>query len=125
MEILLLKKTKNTDLSIGQKVAYMDKEGQYTLNSKISRCDGEGINTYYELEGVVGIYLAEELKLIKPSQKSVKVIFEDQANNYTTSVSNTASDESLKRYFINQRFNISNYPNEVMRTCINIEINNN
>ena len=54
--------------------------------------------------------------------KTVKVIFADPDYNYTTSVSDTATDESLKDYFINTFFNMGIFPEEKMMKCINIEI---
>lgn len=58
------------------------------------------------------------------TNKSVKVIFANPKYNYTTSVSNTATDESLKNYFINTPFDMGAFPREDFQTCIGIEINN-
>lgn len=64
----------------------------------------------------------EQLKEIK---NAVKVFFANSSYNYTTSVSNTATKESLQRYFVGQRFNVTNYPNENMQVCTGIEFINN
>lgn len=127
MNILINKKTKDADLKIGMQVCYCDISGAYSKLGVITDTyKDKGGFIEYIINTSFGSYLASELKLIeKPVNKSVKVIFEDESDNYTTSVSATATDEGLKRYFINQRFNVSNYPNEIMRKCINIEINNN
>ncbi len=54
--------------------------------------------------------------------KSVKVIFEDQKHNYTTSVNGYCSESTLKDYFIGKMFDVGVFPEGKMRECINIEI---
>jgi hypothetical protein len=65
MEVLLFKKTKDSDLEIGQKICYKDQGGNY---SKIGF-----ITDWIMIDGVLnfiintsfGSYTADELKLIK------------------------------------------------------------
>lgn len=54
--------------------------------------------------------------------KTIKVIFKDPEYNYKTSVSATATKESIKAYFIGQYFNLGAYPTENMQQCISVEI---
>lgn len=54
--------------------------------------------------------------------KTVKVIFANPEYNYKTSVSATATEESIKKYFIGQYFNLGIFPTEDIQQCINIEI---
>lgn len=58
---------------------------------------------------------------------SVKVLFKNPLNNYTTSVSENTTEESAKEYFIGTWFNTSIFSDdEDMQQCIGIEfINNN
>lgn len=68
MTTLLFKKTTDADLSEGQKVAYKDKAGEYTLTAKID-------NIYFDADGtalykVAGAsYMADELKIIDEGNK--------------------------------------------------------
>ena len=52
---------------------------------------------------------------------SVKVIFNNKENNYTTSVSINTTNESAKKYFVGTSFNIACYPYEIFKKCIAIE----
>lgn len=69
MEILSFKKTTDADLSKGQKVAYKDKAGEYTLTAVIDNIytDQDG-TTLYQMN-VGASYMADELKLIKEDNK--------------------------------------------------------
>jgi len=51
----------------------------------------------------------------------VKVIFKNPEYNYSTSVNPAASEESLRKYFIGNHFNMGPYPLENFHTCIDIE----
>jgi len=55
--------------------------------------------------------------------KSVKVIFENPAHNYTTAVNPKTTDEQNRRYFVGQCFNVASYPGENMQKCVDIQIN--
>jgi hypothetical protein len=55
---------------------------------------------------------------------SVKVIFDNKENNYTTSVSSKTTKESAKKYFVGTSFNIAPYPYEIFEECISIEFIN-
>jgi hypothetical protein len=56
---------------------------------------------------------------------SVKVKFSDKSNNYWTSVSEKATKESCKAYFVGQIFNVGIYPVEDLQECIGIEFRDN
>lgn len=56
---------------------------------------------------------------------SVKVFFEDSANNYETSVSSQTTEDSAKKYFVGSRFNVGCYPVEDMQKCTGIEFTDN
>jgi hypothetical protein len=55
---------------------------------------------------------------------SVKVIFNNPENNYTTSVSSNTTKESAEKYFVGTSFNIASYPYEMLKECIAIEFIN-
>jgi len=57
--------------------------------------------------------------------KSVKVMFKNNALNYTTSVSAQSTLESVTIYFVGTWFDMGVYPNENLEECIKIEFNNN
>lgn len=54
--------------------------------------------------------------------KAVKVMFANPAHNYITSINPQSHEYDLKRYFIGERFNVSNYPNEIMEVCTGIQL---
>ena len=56
---------------------------------------------------------------------SVKVKFADKSKNYWTSVSEKATKESCKKYFVGKVFNVGIYPKEDMQKCIGIEFKDN
>jgi len=65
MKVLLFKKTKDTDLSIGQKVCYKDLHGAYTNTGTITDIiEQDGVKLYL-LNTAMGAYMADELKIIK------------------------------------------------------------
>jgi hypothetical protein len=51
----------------------------------------------------------------------VKVIFSDPQYNYTTDVSDQATEQSCIAYFVGESFNVAAFPAENMQTCIGIE----
>ena len=56
--------------------------------------------------------------------KTVNIIFSNPQFNYKTSVSEKATAESIKDYFVDKYFNVGVYPIENMQKCINVEIVN-
>lgn len=65
MEILLFKKTKDSDLKVGMKVCYSDLNGAYTNTGDITDIiEQDGVKLYL-INTSMGAYMAEELKLIK------------------------------------------------------------
>ena len=54
--------------------------------------------------------------------KTVKVIFADSKYNYSTSVSEASTEDSLRRYFVGSRLNMGSYPIEDMQVCTDIEL---
>lgn len=65
MEILLFKKTADTDLHIGLKVCYKDQNGFYTKIGVITDTYEQDGITLYLINTSFGSYAANELKLIK------------------------------------------------------------
>ncbi|MDA3781153.1 MAG: hypothetical protein PF487_13150 [Bacteroidales bacterium] len=65
MEILLLKKTKDSDLKIGLQVCYKDLQGGYSKLGTITDTYVHLRFTHYIINTSFGAYLADELKLIK------------------------------------------------------------
>jgi len=53
---------------------------------------------------------------------AIKVIFKNPIYNYVTSVNPKATEEELKKYFVNTVFNLGNYPSENPQKCTKIEI---
>lgn len=65
MEILLFKKTKDSDLKVGLQVCYLDPQGAYTNLGVITDIvEQDGVKLYL-INTSMGAYMAEELKLIK------------------------------------------------------------
>ena len=65
MKVLLFKKTKDADLSIGQEVCYQDLHGSYTNTGTITDIiEQDGVKLYL-LNTAMGAYMADELKLVK------------------------------------------------------------
>jgi hypothetical protein len=56
--------------------------------------------------------------------QEVRIMFEDDVYNYTTSVNGERTEEEIKKYFVGKYFNMGVYPNENMQQCTNIKINN-
>ena len=52
--------------------------------------------------------------------KSVKVIFENSKYNYTTSVSDAATEKTAREYFIGKLINVGVYPKELLKRCKDI-----
>ena len=65
MEILLFKKTQDSDLHIGLKVCYKDLEGNYTKLGVITDTYEQDGVILYLINTSMGSYAANELKLIK------------------------------------------------------------
>lgn len=51
----------------------------------------------------------------------VDVIFKDSQYNYSTSLSKQSTEESSRKYFVGQMFNVGAYPKEIMRECVDIK----
>jgi len=65
MEILLYKKTKDSDLKVGLQVCYQALNGAYTKLGNITDIiEQDGVKLYL-LNTAMGAYMADELKLIK------------------------------------------------------------
>lgn len=65
MEILLFKKTKDSDLKVGLQVCYPNQYGGYSKLGNITDIiEQDGVKLYL-LNTSMGAYMAEELKLIK------------------------------------------------------------
>lgn len=128
MEILLYKKTKDSDLSKGMQVCYKNLQGAYTQLGIITDIVTAECGTKnYLINTSFGSYTADELKLIKKDNlNGVKVYFADSSLNYYTSVSAQSTKESTEQYFVGKHFNMGVFPIENMQKCIAIEfINNN
>jgi len=69
IEILLFKKTLDSDLKVGQEVAYKDTSGEYSLTGKIIKITTQDGLKLYDLGGS-GLRSADELKLIKTNKSS-------------------------------------------------------
>lgn len=54
--------------------------------------------------------------------KSVKVLFENSNNNYTTSVNPDCTDEEIRQYFVGQYLDVGSYPTENLQKCKDVEI---
>lgn len=66
MEVLIWKKTKDTDLKVGMRVCYPDTGGAYTITGVITDIiEQDGVKLYL-INNAMGAYMADELKLIKP-----------------------------------------------------------
>lgn len=52
--------------------------------------------------------------------KSIKVIFKDSQYNYVTSISDKATEEEVKKYFLGKWFDMGIFPAENMQQCINV-----
>jgi len=64
MEILLFKKTKDSDLKVGLQVCYQNLNGGYSKLGNITDIiEQDGVKLYL-LNTAMGAYMAEELKLI-------------------------------------------------------------
>lgn len=59
---------------------------------------------------------------INEKLKTAHIKFENPEYNYSTSVNGDLSDEKIKKYFIGTTFDLGNYPNEDMQTCIDCEV---
>ena len=65
MEILVFKKTQDSDLKIGMQVCYQNLQGVFCKLGTIHDVyNYDGVN-HYAINTAMGAYLAEELKLIK------------------------------------------------------------
>ena len=53
--------------------------------------------------------------------RSIYVIFENSKHNYITSVSENSTNQGLKKYFVNQFFNVGIFPSELIQKCIAIK----
>jgi len=127
MQVLLYKKTKDSDLKQGLQVCYKDTNGAFTMLGEITDIitDKDGIKNYL-INTAMGAYMAEELKLIAPDKlNTVKVKFEDSTNDYTTNVSTQTTEITAMQYFVGKRFNVGSYPVENMQQCIGIEFTDN
>jgi len=135
MQVLLYKKTKDSDLKQGLQICYPDVLGNYTkigTIAAIKTIDGvlnyiiEGQPTKDDINTAMGAYMAEELKLIAPLKlNSVKVLFEDSIYNYPTNVSSQTTEIKAMQYFVGKCFNMGVFPVENMQQCIGIEFTNN
>lgn len=56
--------------------------------------------------------------------EAVRVKFENETYNYTTSVNPKATKKDLKDYFIGKQFDLGTYPVEDFQQCIDIEFIN-
>lgn len=54
--------------------------------------------------------------------QAIEVIFSDPKHNYKTSVSWTISESNLRDYFVNQTFNVGQYPTDDWQECIDINL---
>lgn len=126
MKILLFHQTKDSDLHIGLKVCYKDLNGAFAMLGTITdSIQQDGVNLYL-LNTAMGAYMADELKLIAPSQlNSVKVLFDNPQHNYTTDVSAQSTEQSASSYFVGKQFDMGQYPIENLQTCKAIEFTNN
>ena len=68
---------------------------------------------------------SKEAKTKVMQLNSVKVLFNNTEYNYQTSVSATATKESVTHYFVGKKFNLGAYPVEDMQVCTGIEFTNN
>jgi len=123
MEILINKLTKDSDLKTGLQVAYKDTYGDFSQTGTIESTYFDDIPLYV-VNGAA--YAANELKLIAPAKlNTVKVLFADSKYNYSTDVSTKTTEQTAKRYFVGQDFDLGIYPAENMQTCIGIEFTDN
>jgi hypothetical protein len=57
--------------------------------------------------------------------KTIKVIFKDNSLNYVTSINEKVTEDEVKRYFVDNYFNLGNYQEDNLQKCIDIEFINN
>jgi len=127
MKILTFHKTTDSDLKQGLQVCYKNIDGVFNNLGVITDIitDKDGIKNYI-LNTSFGAYMADELKLIAPDKlNSVKVKFEDSANDYETNVSSQTTEITAIRYFVGKYFDMGIYPVENMQQCIGIEFTDN
>ena len=51
-------------------------------------------------------------------KSAVRIYFKNPKYNYTTDISNQATEESCKSYFVGKYFNVGIYPKENLQKCI-------
>lgn len=56
---------------------------------------------------------------------TVKVMFRDPKYNYITSLSARSTKADAEDYFVNQPFNVGDYPRDDYQVCVGIEYNAN
>jgi len=55
-------------------------------------------------------------------KSAVRIYFKNPKYNYTTDISNQATEESCKSYFVGKYFNVGIYPKENLQKCIRIKL---
>lgn len=121
MKVLLFFKTEDRHLSLNLRVCYKDTDGIYNKTGIIASKSAKHGSIEYELDNSMGLYLADELKLIMPD---VDVKFKNSKYNYSTSVSFNTSRQDALKYFVGSVFNMGEYPKENLQRCVSIKYNN-
>ena len=55
-------------------------------------------------------------------KSAIRIYFKNPKYNYTTDISNQATEESCKSYFVGKYFNVGIYPKENLQKCIRIKL---
>ena len=120
MRVLLNFKTEDRHLNLNQRVCYKDIDGEYRKVGIIASKSIAYGRIQYEIDNAMGLYLADELKLIMPE---VEVEFKNNKYNYSTSVSFNTSHQDAHKYFVGTVFDMGVYPKEDLQRCISIKYN--
>ena len=117
MMVMLLLKTEDRHLKLNLRVCYKNTDGVYNKVGIISSTKILDGFIHYEIDNAMGLYLADELKLIMPE---VEVEFENKEYNYSTSIAYNISHKEAHEYFVGTVFNLGAYPAENLQRCISI-----
>jgi len=97
-----------------------------TFNHTVTALDRDyRVNCTLETGQEIREAAPECIKPLYGKLNTVKVLFADSSNNYTTNVSSQTTEITAMQYFAGKCFNMGVFPVENMQQCIGIEFTDN